>query len=102
MIKIYGYSDDLVEIEGSNYEEDEIDCFDKDVEIEFEDGTKILVGYNKPNMGVWYIEILNLGTGKPTLEICEDENAVPYSDVFTIDSEIISHRVVPQKRRLED
>lgn len=27
MIKIYGASDDLVEIEGSTYKEDEIGCF---------------------------------------------------------------------------
>lgn len=35
MIKIYGCSDDLVEIYGSVYKEDEIDCFDHDVRIRF-------------------------------------------------------------------
>lgn len=29
-IKIYGRSDDLVEIENSQYKEDEIDCYNKD------------------------------------------------------------------------
>ena len=96
MIQIYGYSDDLVEIDGDY--SDEIDCFDRDVEIEFKDGTKILIGYNKPNMGVWYINLLNKGTAVQTLEICEDENAEIYSDIFTIDSEIKTYRVIPQKR----
>ena len=36
MIKIYGCSDDLVEICGSVYKEDEIGCFDHDVRIRFE------------------------------------------------------------------
>lgn len=35
MIKIYGCSDDLVEIYGSVYKEDEIGCFDHDVRIRF-------------------------------------------------------------------
>ena len=33
MVKIYGASDDLVEIEGSNYREDEIGCYDCDMEM---------------------------------------------------------------------
>lgn len=35
MIRIYGYSDDIVVIEGSKYKYNEIDCFDKDVKMEF-------------------------------------------------------------------
>lgn len=35
MIKIRGASDDLVEIYGSCYREDEIGCFDADVRIRF-------------------------------------------------------------------
>ena len=45
MIKVYGTSDDLVEIEGSAYKEDEIGCYNHDVRICFEDGTAIRVGY---------------------------------------------------------
>ena len=40
MVKIYGCSDDLVEIEGSKYPEDEIGCYDSDVKIWFSDGTE--------------------------------------------------------------
>lgn len=97
MIKVYGTSDDLVEIEGSAYKEDEIGCYNHDVRICFEDGTAIRVGYPKPDEGIWWIEVEKRGTALHTLEICEDENAYPYSDVFEIDAEIKSHAVVKQK-----
>ena len=51
MIKIYGCSDDLVEIYGSVYKEDEIGCFDHDVRIRFFDGTIIRIGYPKKDLG---------------------------------------------------
>ena len=47
MIEIRGASDDLVEIYGSCYREDEIGCWEKDVRIRFLDGTIIRVGYPK-------------------------------------------------------
>ena len=47
MVKVYGASDDLVEIENSQYKQDEIDCFDSDVCIRFVDGTVIRLGYPK-------------------------------------------------------
>ena len=54
MIKIRGVSDDLVEIYGSCYREDEIGCWEKNVRIRFLDGTIIRVGYpmSDPNYGV--------------------------------------------------
>ena len=62
MIKIYGCSDDLVEIYGSVYKEDEIDCFDHDVRIRFFDGTIIRIGYPKKDLGGWWIEVEKQGT----------------------------------------
>ena len=97
MIKIYGCSDDLVEIEGSTYEEDEIGCFCSDVLIDFVDGTVIRVGYSKPDIAVWYIKVEKQGTAKQVLTVCEDENADIYSDVFEIDAEIRRHRLEKQK-----
>ena len=38
-VTIYGYSDDLVEIENSQYKEDEIDCYDKAIRFYFVDAT---------------------------------------------------------------
>lgn len=97
MIKVYGCSDDLVEIEGSVYKEDEIGCFDKDTEIEFTDGTVIRIGYPKKDLAVWWIKIERRGAAKQTLTICEDEDAKTYSDIFEIDAEIKGHSVLKQK-----
>ena len=99
MVKVYGCSDDLVEIEGSAYKEDEIGCYDSDVRIRFVDGTVIRVGYPKENLGVWWIEVEKTGTAHHVLDVCNNEDANPYSDVFTIDAEIKSHSVIKQKYR---
>lgn len=93
MVRIYGRSDDLVEIEGSNYAEDEIGCYNQDVIIIFEDGTQIKVGYSKENIGVWYIVVECEGIAEHNLYICNDEDADIYSDIFEIDSEIKTHRL---------
>lgn len=94
MVTIYGYSDDTVEIENSSYNDGSIDCFDKDVRIWFTDGTIIRIGYNKPDLGVWYIVREHVGTAEQTLLVCEDEDADPYSDVFCINAEIERHEVL--------
>lgn len=100
MITIYGSSDDLVEIEGSCYEANEIDCYDKDVLIHFSDGTEIRVHYGKPNVGgVWQIVVEAQGSAKQSITVCEDENAEVYSDIFEIDAEIVRHRVVKPKKQ---
>lgn len=52
-VTIYGYSDDLVEIENSQYKEDEIDCYDKAIRFYFVDGTIISICYAQG--GVWKI-----------------------------------------------
>lgn len=97
MVKIFGCSDDLVEIENSNYKEDEIDCFEKNVIITFKDETKIKIGYCKNDMAIWWIKVLNKGNANQNLIICNDENADIYSDIFEIDSEIVSHRIVKER-----
>jgi len=99
MVRIYGASDDLVEIEGSTYENDEIGCFRHDVLIEFVDGTIIRVGYCKPDMGVWYIHVEKQGTAPHVLTVCEDEDADIYSDIFEIDAEVNSHKIVDRLYR---
>lgn len=94
MVKVYGASDDLVEIEGSKYEEDEIGCYNSEVRIHFADGTVIRVGYPKPGMGVWWIEIEQQGTAHMEMTYCNDEDAEIYSDIFMIDAEVVSHEVL--------
>lgn len=97
MVKVYGASDDLVEIENSKYKEDEIGCYDHDVRIRFLDGTIIRVGYPKEGLAIWWVEIEKQGTAEQNLTICDDEDARIYSDIFEIDSEIKSHSVIKQK-----
>ena len=97
MVKVYGASDDLVEIENSQYKEDEIGCYDHDVRIRFLDGTIIRVGYPKDGLGIWWIDIEKQGTAEHKLTICDDEDSRIYSDIFEIDSEIKSHSVIKQK-----
>lgn len=97
MLKVYGCSDDLVEIEGAKYPNDEIGCFERDVKIKFTDGTEIKVGYNKPDLAIWWIRVEKRGTANQTMTSCWDENAFPYSDILTIDSELLSVEVVPKE-----
>ena len=101
MVKVYGASDDLVEIENSQYKEDEIGCYDHDVRIRFLDGTVIRVGYPRDGLAIWWVEIEKQGTAEQKLTICEDEDARIYSDIFEIDSEIKSHSVIKQKYNRE-
>ncbi len=97
MIKVYGASDDLIEIEGSSYKKNEIGCYEEDVRIRFTDGTIICIGYPKAKLAIWWIEIEKQGTAAQRLTICEDEDDNPYSDIFEIDAEIKGHSVIKQK-----
>ena len=97
MVRVYGCSDDLVEIEGAKYPDDEVDCFDRDLRIGFKDGTVIQIGYPKNGMAVWWIEVLKHGSGTYILDYCNDEDAEIYSDVFTINSEFAWREAVKKK-----
>lgn len=98
MLKVYGYSDDLVAIESGEYKQGaEYDCFERDVLITFEDGTMIRVGYPKRGVACWWIEVVKRGTAKQSLTICNDPDAEIYSDVFEIDSEVKCGRICKQK-----
>lgn len=97
MVKIYGASDDLVEIEGSRFKEDEIGCFEYDVRFRFTDGTQIRIGYPNEGAAIWWIEIEKNGTAEKRLSVCENEDNDPHSDVFEIDAEIKDFRLIGQK-----
>lgn len=94
MTRVYGCSDDLVEIEDAPYPYDEVGCFDSDVRIWFDDGTIALVSYGKDNLGIWNIEIEEEGTAKLYLNICNDENAEIYSDILEIDANFVKCEVI--------
>ena len=93
-MKIYGMSDDLVELEGSQYQEDEIGCYDSDVIIAFDDGTVIRISYGKPDGAIWEITLLKKGTAGNTIFICDDEDDEIYSDIFETDAEVRNHWVI--------
>ena len=92
--KIYGYSDDLVIIEEDNIITEEIDCYERDVLITFQDNTVICVGYSKPDIAVWYISVENAGSAESTLTVCDDEDADVYSDIFEINSQVAEFSVI--------
>lgn len=94
MIKVYGCSDDLVEVEGARYPYDEIGCFDKNVRLWFADGTIILVSYPKENMAVWKIEVEKKGMAPQEFIECNDPDAEIYSDIFRIAAVLQSCEVV--------
>lgn len=96
MAKVYGYSDDIVCIEHLEGGCTEIDCFNSDVIITFEDGTVILVGYGKEDKGIWWIKIATCGSAYCNLISCEDEDAEIYSDVFEIDAEVFCWNLVEE------
>lgn len=93
MIKVYGYSDDLVEIEGGSKEE-EIDCYDQNVRIWFVDGTVILVSYGKNGMGIWNIEVEQKGRAPQKIISCDNEDSEIYSDIFSIAASVQKYEVV--------
>ena len=94
MAKVYGYSDDIVEIEHIEGGCTEIDCYNHDVEIRFEDGTVITVGYGKEDKGIWWIRVDQAGTASHKLRVCNDEDADIYSDILEIDAEAVSWKLV--------
>lgn len=93
MTKVYGYSDDNLVVEGAPYPNDEISCFDRIVRIAFTDGTIIEAWYGKKGQAIWTIEVIEKGTARQTLTICEDEDADIYSDVFEIDADFAGHEL---------
>lgn len=94
MIQIYGYSDDNVEIIGSDYPETEIPCFDSDVRIFFTDGAVIRMHYGKDGKAIWQCIVEQEGTQSHYVHVCNDENARTYSDVFQTNAEILRHEVL--------
>lgn len=90
MVKVYGYSDDVVVIKGSKYEFEEIGACDSDVIIRFTDGTVIRVEYD----GCWSVYVETRGTAHFVNGL---DFSKGYTDVFQIDAEVKSHEVVDRR-----
>lgn len=95
MTRVYGYSDDCVEIDGPHYYmPDEISCFDCDVRIWFDDGTIIRLHYGKAGKAIWGIIVEQKGSQPWHLAICDDEDARIHSDVFETEAKVLRHDVL--------
>lgn len=92
MVKVYGYDDDLVIIEGSGYEFKEIGACDSDVIVWFTDGTVILVEYD----GCWNISVETRGTEEHKIGL---DFSKGLSDAFYINAEVKSHEVIDRRFR---
>ena len=83
--KIYGTSDDLIEIEGDV--DGEVGCYGAQEEgqpgvlLICSDGTLLTVKYGRGGLGVWDLTVIQEGALYSSTDICNDEDAQPYSDV---------------------
>ena len=87
MIKISGYSDDLIEVvakrDGHELYEEEYDSYDKDTVFEFDDGTQLRMTYQH---GTWRAKVEKTGTAQIAIEPLIHNNDW-YSDLFTIETD---------------
>lgn len=87
MLKIYGASDDLIEIEGDIREEFNPSDVDGPAFLAFSDGTLLQIQYGAGQLGFWRITPLLYGSAKysKTEATNADDN---YSDVVTLEGDI--------------
>ena len=89
MIRISGYSDDLIEVErirdGKVDLEEEFNCFEHDMFFKFDDGTQLRMTYKG---GTWRAIIEIKGTAKSTVVPLWNGDDY-YSDCATIETDII-------------
>lgn len=106
-IKVYGYSDDLIEFESDSGsipyfkgKAQEIDTWEQALRITFTDGTKVVVQYGKEGLGgIWDIIIEKIGT-TPSIQIdrCFNNEKSEYSDILIIEVDDIKS-IRPCKRK---
>jgi hypothetical protein len=85
MTRIYGASDDLIEVEGDVIGEH--GCYDEDTILRCDDGTVLTVHYGKftpdspsTEEGIWAITVQVRGILFDRLEVCNNEDDDIYSD----------------------
>lgn len=84
--RIYGTSDDLIEIDGG-YTGEVGGGEDKRLVI-VSDGTLLEISYGKGEQGIWAITVLKKGTAYAGFEPGDDEDADIYSDIVTLRGDI--------------
>jgi hypothetical protein len=85
-IKIYGASDDIIEVEGDIEEEFYVHAGDEDEPafLAFSDGTLLSVHYG--HEGIWRLGLVKEGTAEFSKE--EGTDSEDYSDIVTLDGHI--------------
>ena len=84
--RIYGASDDLIEIDGDvsgevGYTDGSDDEANPDKYMVIcDDGTLLAVSYGKPSGAIWRVDLVKAGALFGKIEVCDDEDADPYSD----------------------
>jgi hypothetical protein len=87
-VKIYGCSDDLIEMEGDL--QDEFGSYRKPGYLTFSDGTIVKASYGKTvnghEEGIWQVGLIGIGQlVSHVLTPCFDGDADPYSDVLELE-----------------
>ena len=75
--RIYGTSDDLIEVDGDVRGEH---C-DDHAFLFLSDGTILEVSYPKGELAIWEVKPIQVGSLFLTVEPCFDEDNSPYSDI---------------------
>lgn len=83
--KIYGASDDLIEIDGDVYEEFGAWSHDQDAQyVAFSNGVLLRIQYTDDGDGIWRITPVSGPTDSVTIAQCAVDDPDHYSDVATI------------------
>lgn len=93
-VRVYGHSDDQIIIEGSKlWSTNGIQCFDRDVVIQFDDDTTLRMSYDD---GAWQANFERLGAANPKVtKLVENDDY--YSDLVEIAAEIVNVRTETKK-----
>ncbi len=87
MLKVYGASDDLIEIEGDFSAEVNDTQADGTKVLAFSDGSMIEVNYNEA--GLWHFDIRIEGTSKPKKTFwATDSDGDNYSDIIEFEGTV--------------
>jgi hypothetical protein len=82
MIKVYGSSDDLIEVEGDIEEEFTLSEYDENL-LAFSNGVVLRIKYN--DSGIWRISPV---TGNMVIHMAPEDDEDNYSDVAIIEDDI--------------
>lgn len=83
MIKVAGYSDDIIYLENMpNLDEDEIYLYDEVKELKFSDGTVVRWKYDMN--GIWRCKVVEKGSKFENLDVNPDDDDDRYSDILML------------------